>query len=154
LTVYTLHATLIIEDWRENAFKDFLVGGTWGRLSAFWLCCTQAAFAHTGSEIIGITANEVNRPRQVLPRAVRRISKRLIFCYVGAAFVLGLNLSANDPQLGWYLSNPKGSYQGPFVLMMQRAGLPVLGHIINAVVIIACLSVANANLYNTVEPVI
>jgi yeast amino acid transporter len=71
--------------------------------------------------------------------------------YIGASFVLGLNLSSDDPQLAWYTSNPKGSYQGPFVLMVQRAGIVGLDHIINTVVLFAALSVANANLYETVK---
>jgi yeast amino acid transporter len=129
-----------------------LTTGALGRLAGFWLCCCQAAFAFTGTEIIGITANEAEQPRTTLPHAVRRIVKRLVFYYIGAAFVLGINLSANDPQLAWYVNNPKGSYQGPFVLMMQRANIPVLSHILNSVVLIACLSVANANLYETVSP--
>ena len=85
-----------------------------------------------------------------MPRAIHRTSRRLVYYYVGATIVLGLNLSANDPQLGWYIDNPKGSYQGPFVLMAQRTGIPGLDHILNAVVLVACLSVANTNLY---EPV-
>jgi amino acid permease len=146
-----LNAELTVQDWRENAFKEFLVSGVSGNLAGFWLCCCQAAYAYAGAEIIGITSSEAERPRETLPRAVRRISKRLIFYYVGAAFVLGINVSSNDPQLQWFTRNPKGSYQGPFVLMAQRAGISGLDHLLNAVVLVACLSVANANLYETVE---
>jgi yeast amino acid transporter len=109
-------------------------------------------FAFTGPEVIGITANEAERPRETLPKAVRRITKRLSFLYIGAPLVLGLNLSANDPQLSWYMANPKASYQGPFVLMVQRAGIPGLPHVINAVVLLAALSVGNTNLYASVRP--
>lgn len=128
-----------------------MVEGALGRLAAFWLCCCQGAFGYVGCEIIGITANEAETPRQTVPMAVRRVSKRLWLYYVGASFVLGLNLSANDPKLIWYITNPKGSYQGPFVLMVQRAGIPVLDHVLNGIGLIACMSVANANLYETVR---
>lgn len=141
---------LIEPDWREEAFKAFLVPGALGRLAGVWLSCCQAVFAYSGAEVIGITANEAERPRQTLPKAVRRITKRLAFLYIGGAFVLGLNLSSNDPQLTWFLSNPQSSYQGPFVLMVQRAGVPGLDHTINVVVLIAAWSVANANLYASV----
>ena len=97
-----------------------------------------------------VVANEAERPRETLPKAVRRITKRLSFLYIGAPFILGLNLSANDPQLAWFISNPNGSYQGPFVLMIQRAGIRGLDHIVNAVVLIAALSVGNTNLYASV----
>jgi yeast amino acid transporter len=68
--------------------------------------------------------------------------------YVGAVLVLGLNLSPDDPALS--PANP--NYPGGFIIMAQRAGIPVLPHIINAVMIIAALSVAIANLYVVVRP--
>ena len=130
--------------------KSFLTGGASGRLAGFWSCCCQACFSFLGAEILGITAYEVERPRETIPKAVRRVSKRLLFYYVGTIFVLGLNLSSNDPVLAWYMSNPAGSYQGPFVLMAQRANIPGLAHLLNAIALLAALSLANANLYVSV----
>jgi yeast amino acid transporter len=146
----SLKSPLIIPDWRENPFKEFLVSGTLGRLAGFWVCCCNSVYAFTGSDVIGVTANEAERPRETMPIAIRRIAWRLIIYYIGAAFVLSVNLSSNDPQLMWFTSNPKGSYQGPFVLMMQRTGIRGLDHIVNGVVLIAALSVANSNLYSAV----
>jgi yeast amino acid transporter len=97
--------------------------------------------------MIGLTAIEAERPRSTMARAVRRVSKRLVIYYVGAIFALGLTVSANDPVLASFVTTPKGSYQGPFVLMVQRAGIPTLADIINAITIVAVLSVANVNLY-------
>lgn len=68
-------------------------------------------------------------PRQTIPKAVRRVSKRIIIYYVGAIFVLGVNVSSNDPVLASYVTNPQGSYQGPFVLMVQRANIAELEHV-------------------------
>jgi yeast amino acid transporter len=147
----TLFTIILTSDWREDGWKEFLVSGGWGRLAGFWACCCQAAFAYLGTEIIGITADETECPRRTLPRAFRRVSKRIIIYYVGAIFVLGLNVSSNDPELAWYITNPKGSYQGPFVLMVKRANIPGLEHVLNAIAIVAALSVANANLYVTVN---
>jgi len=143
---------ILTQDWKEDGWKDFLVGGGWGQLAAFWSCCCQACLAYLGSEIIGITADEAEQPRKTIPTGVRRISGRIIFCYVGTIFVLGLNVSSNDPVLASYVTSPKGSYQGPFVLMVQRANIPGLAHMLNAISIIAALSVANANLYVSVRP--
>jgi amino acid transporter len=128
------------------------VGGGSGRLVGFWLCCCQATFAYTGSEIIGITANEVERPRESLPKAVRRVSYRLVFYYTGMMFVLGLNLWSADPVLKYYIDNPASSYQGPFILMMQRANLGALANLLNAISVLAALSIANAGVYITVLP--
>ena len=131
------------------------MGGGWGRLTGFWACCCQASFAYLGAEIIGITACEAENPRKTLAKGVRRVSARIIIYYVGAIFVLGLNVSSTDPVLAWNFTNPRSSYQGPFVLMVQRANIPVLGHLLNAIAIVATMSVANANLYvavNSFEP--
>ena len=124
-----------------------MTDGPAGRLAAFWKCCTLAIFSYTGVEIIGITADETEKQRKTLPKAVRRVTNRIIFYYVGAAFVLGLTLSPNDPALS--PTNP--NYPGGFIIMAQRAGIPVLPHIINAVMIIAALSVAIQNLYVVVR---
>ena len=117
----------------------------------FWACCCQAVFSYIGTELIGIAADETERQRETLPKAVRRVSYRLVFYYVGAVFVLGLNVSANDPVLQSSLFSSASSYQSTFVLMVRRANIPGLGNVINAVALIAVISVANANLYVSVS---
>lgn len=124
--------------------------GPTGRLAGFWECCCQASFSYLGCEGIGITANEAERPRESLPKAVRRISQRIIFYYLGAILVLGLNVSSNDPILELYMKNTTNSYSSPFVLMLKRAGLGQLTHVVNVVGLVALLSEANAKLYLTV----
>lgn len=137
-------------DWRENAFASYILPGAAGRFLGFWACCCQAIFSYVGTEIIGIAADETERQRETLPGAVRRVSYRLPFYYIGAIVVLGLNVSSTDPVLVNSLTT--SSYFSPFVLMVERAGIPGLAHVINAVALIAVLSVANANLYVGVCP--
>jgi yeast amino acid transporter len=140
--------TLLTVDWREEAFRSYLASGSFGRFLGFWACCCQAIFSYLGVEIVGIAAVETERQRETIPKIVRDVSYRIIFYYVGAVVVLGLNVSANDPILAADLSNSSLSYMSPFVLMVRRAGLPEsLAGIINAVALLAALSVANANLY-------
>jgi yeast amino acid transporter len=140
--------TWLTVDWEEGAFKSYMAAGAGGRLLGFWGCCCQAIFSYIGVELIGMTADETERQQETLPRAVRRISHRIIFYYVAAVFVLGLNVSANDPILQAHLHT--GTYSSPFVLMVQRAGIRGLPHVINGVALIAVFTVANANLYVSV----
>ena len=135
-------------DWREDAFREYILTGAAGRLVGFWACCCQAIFSYLGVELIGIAADETERQRETLPKAVRRVSYRVVIYYVGAVIALGLNVSAKDPVLQSYMST--GEYSSPFVLMVRRAGIPGLAHVINAVALIAVVSVANANLYVSV----
>jgi yeast amino acid transporter len=119
-----------------------------GRLVGFWAACCQGVFSYLGVEIIGIAADETDRQRETLPRAVRRVAYRSIFYHVGAVFVLGINVSADDPILKSFATE---SYaKGPFVLMVERAGLHVLGNWIKVVTILALVSVANTRLYVSV----
>ena len=110
----------------------------------FWFACSQAVYAYMGVEIIGIVAEETERPRHTLPHAVRRVSYRITFYYVGALLVLGLNVSVNDPILADVVKSR--DLFSPFALMMERAGLP-LKHFVYAAALIASLSVANTRLY-------
>lgn len=114
-------------------------------------------FSYTGTELLAITAWETEYPRHNLPKAVRRVSYRIILYYVGAIFILGLTVSANDKLLTLPLSpsitdtDPTPPiYPGGFMIMIARTGIPVLPHILNTVQIIATLSVATADIYVTV----
>src|SRR5436190_16682407 len=91
--------------------------------------------------MLGMTADETERQRETLPLAVKRVTHRIILYYVLAVFALGLNISANDPVF------QSGNITSGFTLMVLRAGIPRLNHVINAVLVIAALSVAAADLY-------
>jgi amino acid permease len=101
--------------------------------------------------MVGIAAHETERQRESLPLAVRRVSYRVVLYYVGAIFVLGLNVSVLDPVLKERVFSSSGDTISPFILMVQRAGLGNLSGLINAVCLIAAWSVANINLYMAVR---
>ena len=104
-------------------------------------------------ENIAITADEVERPRETVPKAVRRVASRINFYYLGAIFVLGLNLSANDPIVGAVIRGEPGAvYSGGFVIIAQRAGLPGFAHFLNVMALGAAFTVSNASLYVGVLP--
>jgi yeast amino acid transporter len=139
-------------DWRGTAFRPFLKPSLAGYLAAFWNSCLLAMFTYTGTEVLGITADETEKQRVIIPRAVKKVTSRLILYNVGAILVLGLNLSADDPILGLSLGKQEAPrYPGGFIVMIERAGIKGLSHVVNAVMLIAALSVANADLYVTVR---
>jgi amino acid permease len=71
-------------------------------------------------------------------------------------FILGLTVSSNDPLLLLPTTpnpqTPGRIYPGAFIIMAERAGLPAVAHIINAVMVLAVLSAATADIYVTVSP--
>jgi amino acid permease len=141
---------VLIEDWRDgNGFNDdyLTTNDAVSRLAGFWFCCCQVVYSYGGMAIIGITANEAERQRETLPKAVRIVIRRLILYYVFATFALGVSLWRKDPLLG---SSVNGYYSSPYYIMVQRSGVPLLGDLTNGMILVACLSTANANLYETV----
>ena len=131
--------------------KPYLLDGGAGQLWGFWASCCQAFLSYSGVELIGIAAGETEKPRETLPKIVQHVSVRLVIYYVGVVLALGLSVSSNDPILRLIVTDGSYAFYSPFTLMAQRAGIPVLAHIFNGVAIIACISVANASLYVTVE---
>jgi len=133
--------------------KPFLISGAAGRLVGVWNVCCVAFSAYVGTELLGIAADEMERQRETIPKVVRRTSFRIVFYYIGAVFVLGLNVSANDRILESNYLSPRPNFTA-FALMVERAGLPALAHVIYAVALIAALSVANIDLYISVSHVL
>lgn len=136
-------------DWTlASAFRPWYYNGGFGRLVGFWAACCQSIATYVGVEIIAIIAEETERQRESLPPAVRRVARRTVFYHVGAVLVLGLNVSADDPILKYIVTQ---NYSSPFVLMVQRAGIPALVNVLEVVTLIASLTIANANLYVSVR---
>jgi yeast amino acid transporter len=123
-----------------------------GYLAGFWSSCCLAIFTYTGTEVLGITAEETEKQRVTITRAVKKVTFRLVLYNVGAILVLGLNLSADDPILPLWATNNSTNYPGGFIVMIKRAGIKLgLSDFVNAVMLIAALSVATADLYVTVR---
>lgn len=94
--------------------------------------------------------DEVEFPWKTVPKAVRRVVNRLNIYYLGAIFVLTLNVSSDDSILQAAVSGSNVNYQGPFVLMAQRAGLPRLGDFLTVMALGAAFCVFNAAIYISV----
>ncbi len=78
-----------------------------------------------------------------MPKAIRRVFFRILFFYVISTFILGLLVSANDPQLG--ASDDISS--SPWVIAIENAGIKGLPSVINVVVLLAAFSAGNSDLY-------
>lgn len=147
ICVYILQLNALTVDWGSGlAWHSWLYDGDLGRLLSFWAACCQSSYL--GLEIIGIVAEETERQRETIPSAVRRVAYRGFLYHIGILFVLGLNVSSNDPILKFIVTE---NYTSPFELMVQRAGIPSLTHVINAATVIAILGGANTRLYVSVR---
>ncbi|GAB1207600.1 hypothetical protein APSETT445_006324 [Aspergillus pseudonomiae] len=108
-------------------------------------------YSARGTELVGLAAAETKHPQKSLPTATKQVLWRVTIFYIVNLLIVGLNVPYNSPQL--LGSDDAASSAGvntnasPFVLAIQDAGIHVLPSIINAVVLIASLSVANSSTF-------
>jgi len=114
----------------------------------------NAAFAYSGTELVGLAAAESKNPLKALPKATKQVLFRVAFFYVVNLLIVGLNVPYNNPQL---LGSPGSAASAvgvdvkasPFVIAIELANIKVLPSIINAVIMMATLSVANSCTYGS-----
>jgi amino acid transporter len=113
-------------------------------------------FAYSGTELVGLAAAETRNPRKSLPKAAKQVLWRVALFYIINLLIVGLNIPYTDPRLlgsGKAASAGVDSKASPFVLAISNAGIKVLPSIINAVVLISSLSVANSCTYASTRTV-
>ncbi|KAL9606161.1 MAG: hypothetical protein Q9179_000674 [Wetmoreana sp. 5 TL-2023] len=109
-------------------------------------CCTSAAFAYTGVEIVAMTAAEAKYPKRDFPFAAKCTWLITIFLYVSSVLFVSLCVPWNNQNLLKPGSKFNGSVS-PFVIAMKEAGIAALPGIANAGFLFAAWTAANTQLY-------
>ncbi|KAJ8469798.1 hypothetical protein ONZ45_g16772 [Pleurotus djamor] len=117
---------------------------TTDRFLAIVSVIVQAAFSFQGMELVAIAASETESPRRNIAKAVRRVFYRIILFYICGILIIGMCVASNDPAL---LQDTGNAAQSPFVIAINRAGIKVLPHIINAGVFTSAFSAGNSYLF-------
>lgn len=140
------HDRLGFRYWKDgNAFKQHLVKGDTGRFLAFWTAIIKAGYSFiTSPELIVACSAEVQAPRKAIPRCANQFVYRLAFFYILGSLIIGVIANSNSERL---TSGEHTAFASPFVLGIQSAGIPVLNHIINAVILTSAASAGNAFMY-------
>ena len=103
----------------------------------------SAAFSFGGIELVALAASETANPRISLPAAVKSTFWRIFIFYILTAIIIGCLVPyTNDDLL-----NGTGIAASPFVIAVSQGGIRVVPHIMNAVVVIAVISVGNSSVY-------
>ena len=118
--------------WAQGGFFPF---GAFGVL----LPLQMVMFAYEGLELIGVSAGETENPEEVLPHAINSVVYRMLVLYIGALLVIMSLVS-------WNQLSPDTS---PFVLVLDKIGIPAGAGIINFIVITAAASSCNSGLFST-----
>lgn len=127
------------------AGKEYIVDGDAGRFVALLHCIILSAFAFIfAPELIVIGGGEMESPRRNIPRASRRFFYRLVFFYILGTLAITVICPSDNQAL---TNGGAGAGSSPFVIGIKNAGIPVLDHIVNAVILTSAWSSGNSFLY-------
>ncbi|KAF9887591.1 hypothetical protein FE257_009804 [Aspergillus nanangensis] len=119
-----------------GSFAEFYKTGDPGRFLGFLACLIQASFTIAGPDYVSMAAGETINPRGVLPKA-----------YNGSLCV-GILVPHDDPNLATaFKKGLPGAAASPYVIAMDRLNIPILPHIVNAMVLLAAFSAGNSYVY-------
>ncbi|KAI2725858.1 hypothetical protein CBS147332_2745 [Penicillium roqueforti] len=121
--------------------------GAFTTFRGFCSVFVTAAFAFSGTEMAGLAAAEAANPAKSIPKASKQVFWRIMIFYVLGTFIVGLIVPSDaDWLLGASGANTKAS---PFVVSIQNAGISGLPSVMNAIITISVISVANSATYGS-----
>ncbi|KAG4029939.1 hypothetical protein MFRU_014g02300 [Monilinia fructicola] len=134
--------------------EGYVAGQLWNNPGAFnngfkGLCSVfvTAAFAFAGTELVGLAAAETQNPRKSLPTAVKQVFWRITLFYIVSLTLVGLLVPYTDKRL--LTAGSANAAASPFVISIQNAGITVLPSVMNAVILVAVLSVGNSSIFGS-----
>ncbi|KAI9757861.1 MAG: hypothetical protein M4579_003297 [Chaenotheca gracillima] len=138
--------------WKTpGAFAEHLSTGSLGRFEGFLACIWSASFCVVGPEYIAMVAAEAKRPRIYIKTAFKTVYWRFGIFFIVGALCAGIVLAYNDPQLvaiiGGTSSGTGTAAASPYVIAMTNLGIPVLPHIVNALLVTSIFSAGNTYTY-------
>ena len=122
------------EYWGARYFYD--PGAFKNGFKGFCSVFVTAAFAFSGTELVGLAAAESANPVKNLPSAIKQVFWRITLFYILALLFVGLLVSSTDERLlgsGALLDVTTS----PFVIVAKDAGLIGLDAFINTVILIS-----------------
>lgn len=118
----------------KNGFKGFC--------SVF----VTAAFAFSGTELVGLAAAEAHNPVKSLPGAIKQVFWRITLFYILGLFFVGLLISCDDDNL--LGANPYADVNAsPFVLVGKYAGLKGFDSFMNVIILVSVVSIGVSSVY-------
>ncbi|KAH6606982.1 hypothetical protein Trco_006135 [Trichoderma cornu-damae] len=135
--------------WGEpGPFAELYYPGDLGRWLGFLQCLIQAAFTIAGPDYVSMAAGEAENPRVVMPRAYNAVFYRLTAFFILGSLCVGILVPYNDGELiAAFAGSKPGAAASPYVVAMNRLGISVLPHVVNAAVLTAAFSAGNSYVY-------
>lgn len=105
-----------------------------------------AAFSYSGIEMTAVSAAESLNPRKTIPKAAKRTFWLITASYVTILTLIGCLVPYNDPRLLNGTSSVDAA-ASPLVIAIENGGIKGLPSLMNAIILIAIISVANSAVY-------
>ncbi|ESZ90768.1 hypothetical protein SBOR_8839 [Sclerotinia borealis F-4128] len=140
------HETIGFRYWKNpGPFVpyDGITGNT-GNFLAFFSAFINASFSYIGVETVVVAAGETENPHRSIPKAVKRVTYRILFFYVLGTLLIGMIIPSNDAALTSGTGNANSS---PFVIAIKNSGISALPSIVNACILISAWSAGNSYCY-------
>lgn len=136
-------------NWKTpGAFAAYYTTGATGKWLGFLQCLILATLTVTGPELVSMAAGEAENPRAVMPRAYKAVFYRLGLFFCVGALCVGIVVPSDSAELAAaYASSGSNAAASPYVISMQNFGIPVLPHIVNALLLTSCFSAGNGYFY-------
>ncbi|KAF5521009.1 Amino-acid permease inda1 [Colletotrichum aenigma] len=132
------------EYWGDRLWRD--PGAFQNGFCGFCSVFVTAAFAFSGTELVGLAAAESNNPAKALPGAIKQVFWRITIFYVLGLTFVGLLVSSTDERL-LNSANPYADGVSPFVLAPLDAGLHGYDSFMNVVTLVSVVSIGVSCVY-------
>ncbi|CAG8979582.1 hypothetical protein HYALB_00010783 [Hymenoscyphus albidus] len=132
--------------WKNpGPFTDYNgITGSTGHFLAFLSAFINASFSFIGVETVVVTAAETVNPHKSIPKAIHRVTYRIMFFYILGALLIGMIIPSNAPGL---VSGSGNANSSPFVIAIKNSGIKVLPSIVNACILTSAWSAGNSYCY-------
>lgn len=136
---------ILIEHYLQGPFTDYNgIKGSTGHFLAFFSAFINASFSYIGVETVIVAAAETMNPHKAIPKAVHRVTYRILFFYVLGTLLIGMIVPSNDPNL---VSGTGNANSSPWVIAIKNSGITVLPSIVNACILVSAWSAGNSYCY-------
>lgn len=133
--------------------KGYIGGRYWTNPGSFnygfkGICNTfiSAAFSFGGLELACLAAAETKNVRKAIPKSVKQVVWRVFIFYFLTSIIVGCLVPYDDERL-LSGSSSEDISASPFVIAINNGGIKVLPDIMNAIILVAVLSVGNSSVY-------
>ncbi|KAI8243827.1 Amino-acid permease inda1 [Colletotrichum sp. SAR 10_99] len=132
------------EYWGDRLWRD--PGAFQNGFRGFCSVFVTAAFAFSGTELVGLAAAESSNPAKALPGAIKQVFWRITIFYILGLTFVGLLVSSTDERL-LNSANPYADGVSPFVLAPLDAGLKGYDSFMNVVILVSVVSIGVSCVY-------